>query len=102
MKEIAERIKEARLAKGMTQEELAKALGLKSRSSINKMEKDAYEIGLDRLKQIARVLEVDPDYLAFGNAEDKKNEINRLFDQLTDSQKDAALAVLRELAASKG
>lgn len=102
MKEIADRIKEARLAKGMTQDELAKALGLKSRSSINKMEKNTYEIGLDRLKQIARVLDVDPDYLAFGNTEDKKDEINRLFDQLTDSQKDAALAVLRELVASKG
>lgn len=62
MKEIADRIKEARLAKGMTQDELAKALGLKSRSSINKMEKNTYEIGLDRLKQIARVLDVDPDY----------------------------------------
>ena len=30
MKEIADRIREARLAKGMTQDELAKALGLKS------------------------------------------------------------------------
>lgn len=102
MKEIADRIKEARLAKDMTQDELAKALGLKSRSSINKMEKNAYEIGLDRIKEIARVLEVDPDYLVFGNTEDKKDEINRLFDKLTDSQKDAALALLRELAASKG
>lgn len=67
MKEIADRIKEARLAKGMTQEDLAKALGLKSRSSINKMEKDAYEIGLDRLKEIAKALDVDADYLVFGD-----------------------------------
>lgn len=97
MKEIADRIKEARLAKGMTQDELAKALGLKSRSSINKMEKDAYEVGLDRLKEIARVLEVDPDYLVFGNTEDKKEEINVLFRKLTEAQQDAAIAFLRSM-----
>ncbi len=101
MKEIADRIKEARLAKGMTQEELAKALGLKSRSSINKMEKDAYEVGLDRLKEIARVLEVDPDYLVFGNTEDKKEEINVLFGKLTEAQQDAAIAFLRSMIANR-
>lgn len=47
MKEIAERIKKIRLERGMTQQDLADALGLKSRSSINKIEMDAYEIGLD-------------------------------------------------------
>lgn len=102
MKEIADRIKESRLAKGMTQDELAKALGLKSRSSINKMEKNAYEIGLDRLKEIARVLEVDPDYLVFGDAEDKKEEINELFGRLTEAQQDAALAFLRTMIANRG
>ena len=102
MKEIADRIKEARLAKGMTQDELAKALGLKSRSSINKMEKNAYEIGLERLKEIARVLDVDPDYLIFGDSEDKKEEINFLFGKLTEEQQDAALAFLRSMIANRG
>lgn len=101
MKEIADRIREARLAKGMTQEDLAKALGLKSRSSINKMEKDTYEIGLDRLKEIARVLEVDPDYLIFGDSEDKKEEINALFGKLTEEQQDAALVFLRSMISKK-
>lgn len=102
MKEIAERIKEARLAKGMTQDELAKALGLKSRSSVNKMEKDTYEIGLDRIKEIARVLEVDPDYLVFGSEEDKEEEIKRLFKKLNEAQQDAALAFLRSLTEGRG
>lgn len=102
MKEIAERIKEARLAKGMTQGELANALGLKSRSSINKMEKDTYEIGLDRIKEIARILEVDPDYLVFGSEEDKEEEIKRLFKKLNVAQQDAALAFLRSLTEDRG
>ncbi len=97
MKEIAERIKQARLDKGMTQDELAKALGLKSRSSINKIEKDTYELGLDRIKKIAKVLDVDPDYLVFGDSGDKKEEIERLFSQLTDSQQNAVLAFLRTI-----
>lgn len=101
MKEIADRIREARLAKGMTQDELAKALGLKSRSSINKMEKDAYEIGLDRLKEIAKILDVDPDYLIFGDSEDKKEEINDLFGKLTEEQQDAALAFLRSMISKR-
>lgn len=101
MKEIADRIKEARLAKGMTQDELAKALGLKSRSSINKMEKDTYEIGLERLKEIAKALDVDSDYLIFGDAEDKKEEINTLFEKLSPDQQDAALAFLRSMIANK-
>lgn len=102
MKEIADRIREARLAKGMTQGDLAKALGLKSRSSVTKMEKNAYEVGLDRLKEIARVLDVDPDYLVFGDAEDKKEEINELFGRLTEAQQDAALAFLRTMIANRG
>lgn len=102
MKEICDRIREARLAKGMTQEELAKALGLKSRSSINKMEKNIYEIGLDRLKEIARVLDVDPDYLIFGDNEDKDAEIAFLFSKLSENQKDTILAFLRSLVADRG
>ena len=102
MKEIADRIKEARLAKGMTQDELAKALGLKSRSSINKMEKNAYEIGLDRLKEIARALDVDPDYLVFGDSEDKKEEASRLFSQLSVEKQETVLQLLRSLNEVRG
>lgn len=101
MKEIADRIRDARIAKGMTQGELAHALGLKSRSSINKMEMNTYEVGLDRLKEIAKVLEIDPDYLIFGDAEDKREEINSLFEKLTSEQQDAALAFLRSMISNK-
>lgn len=102
MKEIAERIKEARLAKGMTQDELAKALGLKSRSSINKMEKNTYEIGLERLKEIAKALDVDSDYLIFGDAEDKQEEATRLFSQLPEAKQETVLQLLRSLNEARG
>ena len=97
MKDVADRIKQMREQRGMTQQDLADAMGLKSRSSISKIEKDTYNIGLDMIKRIAKVLNCDPDYLAFGNEEDKKEEINRLFDRLDESQQDALLDYLRSM-----
>lgn len=64
---IGERIKEMREKRGMTQEELAVACGYKSRSTINKFEKNICEIKLSNVQKIAAALNVDPDYLVFGN-----------------------------------
>lgn len=97
MKEIADRIREVRLQRGMTQQELATAMGFKSRSSINKIEKDTYEISLPTLTKIAKVLNVDPDYLVFGDAEDKKAEIEELFNKLSPDQQESVLAFLRSM-----
>lgn len=97
MKDVAERIKLMREQRGMTQQDLAEAMGLKSRSSISKIEKDTYTIGLEMIKRIARALNCDPDYLAFGNEEDKKEEINRLFDRLDESQQNDLLGYIRSL-----
>lgn len=97
MKEIAERIKRIREERGMTQQDLADALGLKSRSSINKIEKDTYEISLEKAKKIARALNVDPDYLIFGDEDDKKEQINLLFERLDSRQQDAVLSFLQTL-----
>lgn len=92
-----ERIKKLREEKGMTQEELAIACGYKSRSTINKFEKGICETRLSTLKKIAKVLNADPDYLVFGDEADKKEEINRLFGQLSGAHQDAVLAFLRSL-----
>ena len=101
MMDVGDRIREARLAKGMTQEELSKALGLASRSSVNKIEKNAYTIGLERIKEIAKALDVDPDYLVFGDVEDKKDRIRQMFNRLTDYEQDIALAYLEGMIAKR-
>lgn len=101
MIEIANRIREVRLSRGMSQQDLADACGLKSRSSINKIEKDTYEPGLETIKKIARALNVDPDYLVFGDRDNKQEEIERLFNQLTETQQDAVLAFLRSLTSER-
>ena len=105
MKEIADRIRKVRLERGMTQQELADALGLKSRSSINKIEMDTYDPGLKQIRRIARALNCDPDYLVFGEGdivEDEiDNEIKHILESLSPEKKEAELQHLRELAADK-
>lgn len=94
---VGDRIKEIRLAKGMTQEELAIACGYQSRSTINKVEKEVSETRLSTIKKIAKALNVDPDYLVFGDADDKKKEIETLISRLSETQQTALLAYLRTL-----
>lgn len=57
---IGEKIKQARIAKGMTQEELGEKLGYKSRSSVNKIETGERDIPRSQLKKIASILGVSP------------------------------------------
>ena len=60
MKTIGERIKERRIELDMSQEELATMLGYKSRSSINKIEKDGRELRQNKIMAIARALHTTP------------------------------------------
>lgn len=59
---IGERIRKRREELGLTQEELAKKLGYKSRSSVNKVE-TAREPSNKKVRQYAEILECSPAYL---------------------------------------
>lgn len=59
---IGERVKAARENKGYTQDELAHKLGYKSRSSINKIEKER-DIPRSMIVKLAEILDVTPGYL---------------------------------------
>lgn len=59
---IGDRIKKRRLELGLTQEELAKKAGYKSRSSINKIELSR-DLPLTKVKEVARILDCTPSYL---------------------------------------
>ena len=60
---IGDRIKKRRLELNMSQSELARKAGYKSRSSINKMESDDRGATREQLIKIARALHVTPSYL---------------------------------------
>lgn len=65
-------IKKRREQLGMSQDELAKKLGYKSRSSINKMELGLQDVPQKKVKDFAKVLSVSIGYLL----EDDQKQIN--------------------------
>lgn len=60
---IGQRIKKRREEIDLSQEELAKKLGYKSRSSINKIEKDGQGIPQSKIKAFASALNTTPSYI---------------------------------------
>lgn len=58
-----QRIKQRRKELGLTQEELAKRLGNKTRASVCTVEKDKEDLTTTRLSQYAEALETTPLYL---------------------------------------
>lgn len=59
---IGEKIKAKREELGLTQDDLAKKVGYKSRSSINKIEL-SHELPLKKIARIAKALGISPVYL---------------------------------------
>ena len=102
----AMRIRERRIALGMTQEELAMACGYTGRSSINKIEMDARNVPLEKLVLISQSLRVSPSYLmGWADApfsedldrQEKESEIQQLFDLLTPDRQDIILKLVRDM-----
>lgn len=60
---IGSRLKQARENKGFSQSELARILGYKSRSSVNKMESGERAIPRKKVLETAKILEVRPAFL---------------------------------------
>lgn len=65
-KYTGERLRRARMVKGMSQTDLAKAVGYGDSSTIYKIEKGRQKIPAIKLKEICAVLDVDSAYLTEG------------------------------------
>lgn len=63
MTTIGDRIKERRLELDMSQDELARLVGYKSRSSINKIESDGRLLPQRKIMEIANALNTTPAYI---------------------------------------
>lgn len=64
---IGDRVKARRLAMDMSQEDLAKALGYKSKASISKIENGAGDIPRSKLPKFASILNCSLSYLTGWN-----------------------------------
>ena len=87
---IGERIKYHRLQLGMTQEELAKKLGYKSKSTIQKIEKGVNDIPQSKIIPFADALNITPITLLGSeqlvieqiDAPEARNSVDYLFEEL--------------------
>ena len=113
---IGDRIAKRRKELGLTQDELAKKMGYKSKAAISKIETNVNDITQSTVVRFAEVLETSIGYLmgweeeqpkAPANfiqffAEDPKqhehSELLKLFDQLPPASQEAVLVQLRALA----
>jgi len=59
---IGQKIRDRRIELNMTQEELAHRMGYKSKSTINKIEKNVHDVNQTTLTKFADVLLVPPNY----------------------------------------
>lgn len=102
---VGERIAERRKELNLTQEELARKLGYKSRSSINKIELSWSKVPLSKLQKVAAALDCDAAYLMGWQDEPSNDsiqkrqheEINEIFDRMPPELRDHAIALLRGL-----
>ena len=74
MTEIGKRIKERRIALGMSQDELAEKMGYKSRSTIAKIEKGVNDVVQSNNVKFAEVLKTDIAYLMDWEEVQKEND----------------------------
>ena len=79
MSTIGSRIRNRREELGLSQDELSKRLGYKSRSSINKIELDQRNLTQSKIKAIADALETTPAYIMGWNEPDRKLDVEALF-----------------------
>ena len=59
LKNVGKRIRKVRILRGLSQDELAKRCGYKSRSAIKKKETGINEIPITKIKIIAEILNID-------------------------------------------
>lgn len=98
---IGERIKNRRIELGLSQGELAKILGYKSRSTINKIEKGINDITQSKVVAFARALNTTVSYLMGWDdtpqLSNKKQELFNAIDDMTEEQASNLLTFVQSL-----
>ena len=101
---IGHNVKLFREKLGLTQEELAFRMGYKSKSTINKIEKNINDVNQTKINQLAKALNCDPSDLMVSQKKEKREvfevsdeekDLLRLFRQLSDDQKAMILGAVK-------
>lgn len=100
MTTIAERIRNRRLELGMSQDELARLMGYKSRSSIYKIEASGQDLPRKKIVKLAEALHTTPEYI-MGWEEKPKDELDQGAHKIKITKSDGNIIVLNTSAIVK-
>lgn len=81
--EFKDKVREQRERLGMTQQELADALGYDSKSTVSKLEKGKMDLKQSQVKKLADVLRVSPSWLVC--PDEPKFRGSTIFAEMTES-----------------
>lgn len=90
---MGEKIKDRRKALGMTQQELAEKMGFKTRSHISLIEQGERNIPVNKIKELAKILDISPEYLVgwrntLESSSDSKVMVNNKSHNILDTTSD--------------
>lgn len=94
---FGDRVRDLRIGKGITQDELAKMVGYSSRSTINKIEKNERNVDQSMIVKFAKALDTTPTFLT-GWGEDNEIEPNT---NILSTEKIVELLAEKNISASK-
>ncbi len=85
-KAVGARLKETRRRQGMTQAELAARLDYSSERQLQRIENGETSCSVDKLMELAQILEVTTDYLLFGETEVQEDRFQKCLANKTEKQ----------------
>lgn len=85
-KAVGERIKKIRLHTGMTQCKLAEKLDYTSERQLQRIESGETSCSVDKLMELAQILNVSTDYILFGDNKVYENRWERYMEGKSDRQ----------------
>lgn len=107
MSNIGKKVKKQRISLGLTQEELARKLGYKSKTTINKIEAGVNDVPRKKINDFAIALETTPDFFlecnsfcehAAAQSSTTKNATHFLDIDIPSSEEEAILFYYRKLS----
>lgn len=97
---VGERIRQKRIELNMSQDELGKKVGYKSRSSIQKIE-SARNLPLPKVEKMAIALECSPSYLMGWEDNESERQAQEFIDLYSNADPDVQQSVVNLLRAAQ-
>ena len=97
-KAVGRRIKQLRKSKGLTQHGLAGLLDYTGSRQLQRIETGETSCTVEKLMEIAQILETSTDFLLFGQEMDNKDLYGKVFEGKNRSKKKYLLALLEAAA----